>query len=376
MILTVIFAIQAFLFTLIGNTILGVPGMFFEFWFCLFTTFILAGMIGLNISQSFNSAVTIYILIPIVMIPMMALGGAMFTFDKLNRTISSVGKVPLIAEMMPSKWAYEALMVHQYKNNALSKNFYEIEQKESNADFKKVYYIPTLLEELEKIEASFGNEYGLDSVRNLNKDRLRLLRNEISIQLRKANDVQFDYLYQLQVDSFDEVTAFETHDYLNRLTVHYTDMFHDAYKSKERNLQYYLSNFGEDFYNQQKNKFQNESIGEIVKNIYEKNKVLVYDGRIIQQIDPIFLEPDDTGTIGFRSHLFAPHKYFLGKYYETYWFNILVLWVFTLLFYVTLYFELLSKLMNSIEKVKIILEKVRIPKIKMKIKLPKFKKAN
>lgn len=372
-ILTVIFAIQAFLFTLIGNTILGVPGMFFEYWFCLFSTFILAGTLGLNISQSFNSAVTIYILIPIVMIPMMALGGAMFTFDKLNRTISSVGKVPVIAEMMPSKWAYEALMVHQFKNNALSQNFYNIEKKESNADFKKVYYIPTLEEELEAVEHTFGEEYKTDSAKEINEERLRLLRNEIGIQLRKASEVEYNYINKLQVDSFDEVTAFETHDYLNRLTSYYTDMFQEAYEAKENNLQYYLKNFGENFYNEQKNKYQNEAIAEIVKNIYEKNKVLVYDGRVIQQIDPIYLDPDDTGYWGFRSHLFAPKKYFMGNFYETFWFNMIVLWIFTIFFYITLYFELLVKFMSAIDSIKMMASKMKIPSVR--IKLPKLKKA-
>jgi len=55
-------------------------------------------MLGLNISASFNSAITIYIIIPLLIIPMMVLSGAMFPFDKLNRKIGSVEKVPFIAE--------------------------------------------------------------------------------------------------------------------------------------------------------------------------------------------------------------------------------------------------------------------------------------
>ncbi len=76
-------------------------------------------MIGLVISSAFNSAVTIYIVIPLVMIPMMVLSGAMFSFEKLNRSITNVDKVPVIAELMPTKWSYEALMVHQFKANAV-----------------------------------------------------------------------------------------------------------------------------------------------------------------------------------------------------------------------------------------------------------------
>ncbi len=108
LILISISAIQAILFVIVGNTILGIWGMYFEYWLILFSIFVFANMLGLNISATFNSAVTIYILIPLLLIPQMSLGGAMFSFDKLNRKIGSVDKVPLIAEFMTSRWGYEA----------------------------------------------------------------------------------------------------------------------------------------------------------------------------------------------------------------------------------------------------------------------------
>ncbi len=123
---------------LVANNILGIRLMTFEYWFALFTTAAFANMLGLNVSASFNSAVTIYILIPLVMIPMMILSGAMFPFDKMNRSIGSVKKVPFIAEFMPTKWAYEALMVKQFKDNKFNKDFYVLLKDESKADFKKV----------------------------------------------------------------------------------------------------------------------------------------------------------------------------------------------------------------------------------------------
>jgi ABC transport system ATP-binding/permease protein len=53
------------------------------------------------------------------MIPQMVLGGAMFTFDKLNRDFTSADKVPLVADIMPSRYIYEGLMVHQYVHNPI-----------------------------------------------------------------------------------------------------------------------------------------------------------------------------------------------------------------------------------------------------------------
>ena len=126
-ILIFISAIQTFLFIAIANPILGIKGMFINYWLALFTTAFCANMLGLNISASFNSAITIYIVIPLLIIPMMVLSGAMFPFDKLNRKIGNVEKVPLIAELMPTRWTYEALIVTQFKDNQYSKQVYNKE---------------------------------------------------------------------------------------------------------------------------------------------------------------------------------------------------------------------------------------------------------
>lgn len=366
-ILIVIGLIQSFLFTLIGNSLLSVPGMFFEYWLTLFLVFILASMIGLNVSQTFNSAVTIYILIPFILIPMMALGGAMFTFDKLNRTIGSVGKVPVIADMMPSKWAYEALMVHQYKDNKLSKEFFEVEEEKSNADFKKVYYIPTLREHLQSITENINNTD--KNVQNAVSEDLRLLRNEFSIQLHQINELSFNSLQNLQLGKFNEETAAQCEEFLNKLDTIYGNKFFDAYKKNEDFVGFFMKK-GESSFNALKNKYQNESLKEIVTNVYEKNKVLVYDARIIQQIDPIYQEPDETDFIGIRSHFYAPHKIFFGKKYDTYWFNMIVLAIMAMLLYIPLYYEWTIKFLDFISWLG-----ANIGKIIKKITESKHKKA-
>jgi len=78
-------AIQAITFLLVANSILEIKEMTLAYWLALFSTAVCANMIGLLISSAFSSAVTIYIVIPLVMIPMMILSGGMFSFDKLNR---------------------------------------------------------------------------------------------------------------------------------------------------------------------------------------------------------------------------------------------------------------------------------------------------
>jgi energy-coupling factor transporter ATP-binding protein EcfA2 len=74
-------AIQTGLFVLTGNSILEIKGLFLEHWFILFTTSCFANLLGLNISSGFNSAVTIYILIPLLLIPQLILSGVVVKFD-------------------------------------------------------------------------------------------------------------------------------------------------------------------------------------------------------------------------------------------------------------------------------------------------------
>ena len=180
-ILFVISAIQSFLFIMIANSVLGIKSMYFTYWFALFSTAAFANILGLNISATFNSAVTIYILIPLIMIPMMVLSGAMFSFDKLNRTVGRVDKVPFIAEMMVTKWGYEALMVHQFKDNEYTKQFYELEKQESQSDFKKVYYLPEMRDRLSRIDKELGNINQVD----VSKGDLLVIINEIKKEKMK-----------------------------------------------------------------------------------------------------------------------------------------------------------------------------------------------
>jgi hypothetical protein len=85
MIMFLISAIQSISFILIGNYILEIKGMTVSYWLVLFTTSCFANMLGLNISAAFNSVITIYILIPFIIIPQLLFSGVLVKFDKLHQ---------------------------------------------------------------------------------------------------------------------------------------------------------------------------------------------------------------------------------------------------------------------------------------------------
>lgn len=343
LILFTISAIQMFLFVIVGNSILGIKDLYFEFWLALFSISAFANILGLILSASFNSIVTIYILIPLVMIPQMVLGGAMFTFDKLNKDFTSVDKVPVIAEFMPSRYIYEGLIVHQYKHNNFKKNFFDIEMAESQSDFKQVHYIPELKRILNSTTVHVFDGKERDDV-SFKKD-LKLLQNELSKEMRRVPDIEFKYLDNITPQNFDVTTGDYVDNYLNSLLVHYRSIFSVANSQKDKFISYNLSSNPEKF-NQIKDDYFNESISSIVRKEFEKNKILRQGNQLIQMADPIYLLPEPRNGIDFRSHFFAPVKFFGGKFHETLWFNIAMVWILTISLYAMLYFDLLAKIIN------------------------------
>ncbi len=369
-ILIIISAIQAFEYVIIGNTILGIKGMTFIYWFALFSTFVFANMLGLNISSAFNSAVTIYILIPLLLIPQMALGGAMFSFNKLNRAIGKIGKVPLIAEFMASRWAYEALMVYQYKNNKFEKIFFDIDQAISNANYKQVHWIPAVKDHLTAAydaweSLHYDEDVNVDSLKFVIDDNLQLVYNELKEELRKNKNIPYDDLDKLNVNDFNEDVYDNTTDYLDKLYSYYGQIFFNNDSRKEA-IKAYMAKKDPGLFKRLRDKYMNEHLKDIVTNAFEEYKILEYNHRLIRQSEPIYQPPDDSHWFGFRAHFYAPRKYFMGHYFDTYWFDMAVIWLMTILLYPPLYYEHLRKFIEWLGKLKLgkRLEKLQLRKAK------------
>lgn len=350
LILFTISAIQMGLFVLVANTILGIQGMTFEFWFALFSVSAFANILGLILSASFNSIITIYILIPLVMIPQMVLGGAMFTFDKLNKDFTSVDKVPFVAEVMPSRYIYEGLIVHQYKHNNFKKHIFDVELQESKSDFKSVFYIPKLEEILNDCRKHFAKN-DVENNEQYEAD-LALLQNEISKEMKRVSDISFKELDLLTVEKFTPEIASKTESYFNALKEHYNKVFFAANEKKDLFISGNIKKNKEKF-NRIKDDFFNETISDIVRKVFEKNRILRDGDKLVQMIDPIYQVPEPEYYMDFRTHFFAPQKHFAGRYYDTLWFNISVVWILTILLYAVLYFDLLKKSLEYMNDLKL-----------------------
>lgn len=344
-ILLVLSAIQTLSFVLIANSILSLLGLNLQYWLILFSTAVCANLIGLNISQTFNSAVTIYIVIPLLMIPMMVLSGAMFSFDKLNRSVGSFDRVPLIAEFMPTKWGYEALVVLQFKDNEFQKHFYQIEKGERNANYKLVYYIPELEKRLQYC-IDHVNSQDSAEVRDHMKEALAILHRGIGQEMAVfAPEVPFEYLRNLQPDSVDEVALYETVGYLEALKEHYNEIFQAKNQQRDAIVNHLVATQPR-LYEAKRNAYHNESITDLATKAFEKNKILLFKDELVQQYDPVYRDPVPTSALDIRSHFLAPRKHLLGHFFDTFWFDLAMIWVMSLVLYVSLHIEFLRRMGN------------------------------
>jgi len=116
-------AFQTLTFVIVGNLVLGIHGMHLSYWMVLFSVAAFSNMLGLNISSAFDSVVTIYIIIPLMLIPQILLCGVIVKFDDLQNKMADKDGVPIVGELMVSRWAFEALAVEQYANNKYMANF-------------------------------------------------------------------------------------------------------------------------------------------------------------------------------------------------------------------------------------------------------------
>ncbi len=353
LILFTLSAIQTLTYVIIGVLILEIKGMTFSMWAILFSTSCFANVLGLNVSSAFKSAVTVYILIPLLLIPQMILSGLLFSFDKLNDVLSTKGKVPIVADLMTSRWAYEALAVDMFKNNGYQEYFYDIEASEKMADFKSSFKTKKIREKLRLIE----NHLDSNKPEDIEKvdDAVSIIYNAIESDEFRGNLAEEDLDQLLKRENITTETIKKIDNYVDLLRDNYLTEFNLAVKKKET-LQYRLeNNEAYDFnLNEAKDKYFNESLSDLVRNVTVADRVIEFKGQLIQQIDPVFhkpVEPDN--PLNYRTHFFAPQKYFAGTYIDTFYFNIIVIWFMSLLLYITLYFELFGKILVFFGNIKL-----------------------
>ncbi len=332
-------AIQALTFVLVGNGITEVRGMLFEYWLVLFTCWAGANMLGLVISDSFKAVVTIYILIPFLVIPQIILSGVMVKFEKLNPNISSPSAIPFYGEFITARWGYEALAVNQFIYNKFENQFYEYEKMKSRGNFKRNFWCTELKSKLESVSNSLkkgekNGDFG---------DDLLIIRNEIKKELLYLPRIKFDYFDALTPEKITPEVIQAAQAYIELLRKYYIDYYNFA-DNKRNTLISKLEKENGNQYLELRDKHHNKSLEEFAVNKNETTTLIEFKGELVQKMDPIFLDPQFPFI---KAHFYSPTKQIFGTYIDTYIVNVIVLWLMTIGLYLVLYFRLLKRLLDS-----------------------------
>lgn len=345
-ILLALSAFQAFTYVIIGNSIMEIKGMYFEYWLVLFSAWCSANLMGLNISDAFKTSVTIYILIPFLIIPQIILSGVIVKYDKLNPEISSPNNIPFYGELMTARWAYEALAVYQFKYNEYDRLFYSFEKTMSRADYKKNYWLRTLDNKINSCERNLDDPERKEQV----KANLFLLRNEIRKELDKTSDIaDFNAFDKLYYEKLDKEAIASVKEYINTLNEHYIDLYNMANRRRDRQItQLQQTKEEKKAFLKKKRMYHNESLTDFVKNANDLVRIVEYKGELYQKLHPIYHDPS---AYFLKAHFYAPRKKIFGSYFDTFWVNIGVIWFLTIVLYITLYYRVIHKAINFFEQI-------------------------
>lgn len=344
-IMFIISSIQMFLFVLIGNYVLEIKGMWFEYWVVLFSLSCFANLLGLNISASFNSVKVIYILIPILIIPQLLFSGVIVKFDKLHPLFGNESSVPLIGNVMASRWAYEALAVTQFKDNEYNRIYFEFEKNKSFATWKKDYWLQELNAQLDYVKTNMGSADKADEI----EDAFAVLRFEINREHSFIQNLKCEgCIEELTMDKYSNKTYDKIKNYFEILKSHYKSVVENNRARIDAKTQEIIDKHDKETYLRLVNENTNKSLTQFVTNKTDLTKLVRSGDHLVQKADPIYLDPYDVGF--FDAQFYAPRKRFFGGYISTFTGNLLVIWGMTILLIITLYFDLMKKVMDGLEK--------------------------
>ena len=263
--------------------------------------------------------------------------GLLVKYERLNPWFSSEKEVPIVGNVMVSRWLFEALVVNQSVNNEFDRYFFSANTRLAEANFRKNYWIPEMESALLVLKSQYGkvlDEKGFD--------KLRLLVNEI----KKLPEKELQHL-NLKLSAFEqgsysfadlseiEVFLKTIEDYYARSLLGAIDKKDETFMNLEADVPYGLT------YEKFRDAYQNEQLNDYLNNKSSLTKVIISKNEVINKENQTFQLPRDKNP-----HYFAPMKLFLNKYYPTLNYNLVVMWITVFVLGICLYFNVLPRLLN------------------------------
>ncbi len=297
--------IQTFLFIIIGNAIMGLHGLFWTWWLILFITAFLASLTGLLLSQCLNSVVAIYISIPLLLIPQILLCGLVVSFSDLTPK-SKTGNVPIIGDLIPSRWSFEALAVTSFTDNKYERLFFNLDREKYETQFYNIGYLYEIQSQLETLKDE--QTHGKD----VKPEHMEVIRTNLPIVTEYCGmkayqgDESYTSLYNYMKEA-EKILAKRS----NQATLKVDALTAD-----------FIRNYGKDALLDLKRNNFNLKLEDFVISAGNHKLLDVIDNTIVPRTGPIFLTPrNKTGRAPFYSSV----KILGDTPVKTLWFNMAVL---------------------------------------------------
>jgi ABC-type multidrug transport system ATPase subunit len=327
-------AIQTGLYVFFACWILEIQGEWFTFWLVLFSVSAVANLMGLNISSAFKTTITVYILIPILLIPQLILSGVVVNFDRFNENFANKERVPIIGDTMASRWSFEALMVDFFVHNDFQRQFYDYEKVESTSRYYNLYYMDAMTTRLSELARAL-KDGSIDN--DASAQKMKIVRNEFKHLL---DDLGYDFFPQFELLNTKDfnLEVFEAAlNYLVAVQQVYNNRRDVALADKDSLIQQ-LQASGQ--YDILRHNYHNDELSAQVRDSYSTQKIVEGKQELIRKYEPIYSDPKPRFFLDYRTSFYSAEKHFAGMYFPTLQFNLMVIWVMVFLMYFTLYFEI------------------------------------
>ena len=255
--------------------------------------------------------VAIYISIPLLLIPQILLCGLVVSFSDLTPK-STTGNVPVIGNIIPSRWAYEALAVTSFTDNEYEAQFFQSDKEKYETQFYNFGYLDELQSQLEtlKDERRRGKEVKAEHV-DIIRDNLPVLTEYCGMEPYKG-----DY------------SDASLYDYLKEAERILSKRGNKVTLAADARMSALVRQHGKEAVLDLKRDNYNLKLEECVIGADQQRMLDVIDGQIVPRTGLVFLTPlTQMGNAPFYSS-----EKVLGTWHvKTLWFNIAVLLLMSLI---------------------------------------------
>jgi hypothetical protein len=153
----------------------------------------------------------------------------------------------------------------------------------------------------------------------------------------------------MKASSYQSPLKIIINNFIDKAEKQYIWQYNEAINERDALYASLVNKFGsEDAFIQFKQKFYNKRIADAVTNENEIKDFNIQDGEMVRVKDAIFRTPESNNG---RAHFYAPVKRISKLTMGTFWFNLIVIWLFSSVLFVILYFDILRKILAYFESV-------------------------